>query len=115
VAPARTIELDSTRCVGHNRAVDVAGFSWTAASRKHRLTRGQVRHVVEHAGLVFVPEAVAPERPDEALLFVGDDAEGVALEVVAVELADGRLRVIHAMTTRTGYRELYEEAKAWRT
>lgn len=95
--------------------MDVAGLSWTAASRKHRLTRGQVRHVVEHAGLVFVREAVAPERPDEALLFVGDDAEGVALEVVAVELADGRLRVIHAMTMRTGYRELYEEAKAWRT
>ena len=45
-----------------------------------------------------------PRRPKGALatlLFVGDDAEGVALEVVAVELADGRLRVIHAMTMRT--------------
>jgi hypothetical protein len=41
-------------------------------------------------------------------------AAGVALEVVGVELADGRLRIIHAMPMRRGYQDLYEEARRWR-
>lgn len=48
------------------------------------------------------------------MLFLGDDEAGAQLEVVGVELADGRLRVIHAMPMRTGYQDLYEEAKKWR-
>jgi hypothetical protein len=58
--------------------------------------------------------ATPPDRPDEALLFLGDDEAGSPLEVVGVELADGRLRVIHAMPMRAGYRDLYEEATKWR-
>lgn len=45
---------------------------------------------------------------------MGDDANGTKLEVVAVELADGRLRVIHAMPMRPGYEPLYQEAHKWR-
>jgi hypothetical protein len=90
------------------------GYSWTAGSRKHRVSRGQVRHVVEHSGLYFVRPADPPGRPDEALLFVGGDADGTKLEVVGVELADGRLRVIHAMPLRASYEPLYEEARQWR-
>ena len=48
------------------------------------------------------------------LLFVGDDAHGSKLEVLGVELADGRLRVIHAMPMRPGYEPLYQEALQWR-
>ena len=90
------------------------GFSWTAAARKHQVSRPRVRHVIELVGMYFVRPAFPPTRPDEALLFVGDDAAGVAIEVVGVELTDGRLRVIHAMPMRTAYRELYEEARSWR-
>ena len=63
---------------------------------------------------VLRPTAAPPDRPDEAVLFLGDDEAGAQLEVVGVELADGRLRVIHAMPMRTGYQDLYEEAKKWR-
>lgn len=91
------------------------GDSWTTSSRKHRVTRSQVRHVVEHCGLTFVRPADPPQRPDEALLFLGDDVSGSRLEVVGVELADGRLRVIHAMPMRASYTDLYEEAQKWRT
>jgi hypothetical protein len=80
---------------------------------KIRVSRRQVRHVVGHAGLVFVREPSLPERADEALLFLGDDEHGVPLEVLGVELADGRLRVIHAMEMRAAYGDLHEEAKAW--
>ena len=93
---------------------EYAGFSWTAAARKHRVSRAQARHVVVHAGLYFVQPAAPPERPDEALLFLGDDEDGMPVEVVGVELAGGRLRVIHAMPMRPGYHDLYEEAKKWR-
>jgi hypothetical protein len=64
--------------------------------------------------LYFVRPADPPGRPDAALLFVGDDADGNKLEVVGVELADGRLRVIHTMAMRAGYEPLYKEAQGWR-
>jgi hypothetical protein len=94
--------------------MDYRGYSWTAGARKHGVSRDQVRHVVQTAGLYFVRAADPPARPDEALLFVGDDAGGTRLEVVGVELADGRLRVIHAMPMRAGYEALYKEAQEWR-
>jgi hypothetical protein len=72
--------------VGHNSWYGLPGYSWTAGSRKHRVSRSQARYVVEHAGLYFVRPAVPPGRPDEALLFVGDDAQGAKLEVVGVDL-----------------------------
>jgi hypothetical protein len=72
-----------------------------------------VRHVVRHAGLFFARPAVPPKRPDEALLFLGDDEHGMPIEVVGVELAGGLLRVIHAMPMRPAYHDLYEEAKKW--
>ena len=106
--------MDRARFVRHNVAVEYSGLSWTAGARKHRVSRVQVRHVVEHAGLFFVQPAAPPDRPDEALLFLGDDAAGVPLEIVAVELADGWLRVVHAMPMRHSYRDLYEEAAKWR-
>ena len=90
------------------------GYSWTAGARRHGIDRSQVRHIIEHSGLVYVRPPIPPDRPDEALLFIGDDDEGMPVEVVGVLLADGRLRVIHAMEMRSGYRPLYEEAKRWR-
>jgi hypothetical protein len=51
---------------------------------------------------------------DDRLLYLGDDQDGVALEVMAVELQDGGLSVIHAMPLRKKYETGYEEAKRWR-
>jgi hypothetical protein len=47
------------------------------------------------------------------LLFVGVDADGTKLEVIGVELADGRLRVIPAMPMRASYETLDKEAQGW--
>jgi hypothetical protein len=63
---------------------------------------------------VHIRPAIPPDRPDEALLFLGDDAAGVELEIAGVLLDDGRLRVIHAMPMRESYRPLYEEGQRWR-
>lgn len=69
--------------------------------------------MIEHCGLVF---RVAPptDREEERLVYLGDDAAGDALEVVAVDLEGGSLLVIHAMPLRARYRDSYEEATRWR-
>lgn len=87
---------------------------WARSATKHRVARARSAFVIEHCGLVL---GIAPPegQVDERLLFLGDDREGVALEVMAVELENGDLYVIHAMELRKRYRAHYEEAKRWQT
>jgi len=51
---------------------------------------------------------------DQRIVFLGDDADGTALEVMAIETEDGQLLVIHAMGLRSQYGRQYEEAGKWR-
>jgi hypothetical protein len=86
---------------------------WARSATRHRIARRRSRFVIEHSGLWFrIPPA--PGEDDERLLYLGDDEDGVALEVMAVELRDGALFVIHAMPLRKKYEAEYEEAKRWR-
>jgi len=89
---------------------------WARSATRHRISRERSRYVVEHCGLVFEqdPPAGAPAGADPRLVFLGDDADGVPLEVMAVELEDGSLLVIHAMPLRARYTEKYKEANRWR-
>jgi hypothetical protein len=52
--------------------------------------------------------------PDLRLVYLGDDAEGRRLEVIAVETGEDELLVIHAMPLRSKYKPQYEEACKWR-
>jgi hypothetical protein len=58
--------------------------------------------------------AGATSASDDRLIYLGDDAAGVRLEIMAVELSENTLLVIHAMPLRDKYRQHYEEAKKWR-
>ena len=69
--------------------------------------------MIEHCGLIFLVQPPAEDQ-DDRLVFLGEDDSGLALEVMAVELDDGDLYVIHAMPLRDRYRAEYEEAKRWR-
>lgn len=51
---------------------------------------------------------------DNRLVCLGDDANGRAIEVIAVEGDKDDLIVIHAMPLRDKYLAQYEEAKQWR-
>jgi hypothetical protein len=51
--------------------------------------------------------------PDRRVLFLGDDLEGVALEVLAAEIEEEKFLVIHAMNVKSRFRAMYEEAKSW--
>jgi hypothetical protein len=89
-------------------------YSWAQSATKHGITQTRTQHVIEHCGLPFVVPPQPPDRPDERLLFLGEDDTGETLEVLAVELLDGRLRVIHSMPMREQYRQLYKQAKQYR-
>jgi hypothetical protein len=89
---------------------------WARSATKHRISHERTRYVIAHCGLRFEqsPPAGAPAGADPRLLYLGDDPDGVALEVMAIELEDSSLLVIHAMPLRERYRKQYEEARKWR-
>jgi hypothetical protein len=80
---------------------------WPSASR-HGISHERARYVVETCVCPFYPPD--PDPGDEDLVvFLGPDNGGVPLEVVAVELANGDLLVIHAMRLRDRYAAEYEK------
>ena len=91
-------------------------LKWARAATRHRVSRERTRYVIEHCGLRFdqEPPADSPENSSPRLVFLGDDEDGGALEVMAVELEGGTLLVIHSMPLRDRYRAQYEEARRWR-
>ena len=86
---------------------------WARSARRHGVNRERVRHVIDHSGLRF-RIADAGAGADARYLYVGDDAEGIPLEVVAVQPGKGELLVIHAMSLRSKYELEYREAQSWR-
>jgi hypothetical protein len=89
---------------------------WARSAGKHRVPRRCARAVMGRCHLRFVepPPANAPAGASERLVFVGDDDQGQAFEVMAVEPdGAGVLLVIHAMELRDKYRLDYEEASRW--
>jgi hypothetical protein len=73
---------------------------WARSARRHRVSRARIAHVIEHCGLVFAaapPEGAPAAGASERLIFLGDDAEGRPLEVMAVALEDLEDRVVEAL------------------
>jgi hypothetical protein len=90
-------------------------LSWTRSATKHRISRKRIRHVIEHCEVAFdkPPPSDRPRAVDTRLVFLGDDPDGVAVEVIAVEPGNELLVVIHAMEMRPRYKTRYEEARRW--
>jgi len=78
------------------------------SARRHRVGRAQARHVI--ANPVVEISVPGEEGRDDRLVYLGDDATGRALEVMAVPITAGIL-VIHVMDLRPKWRPLYEEGK----
>jgi hypothetical protein len=94
--------------------IDGVPLRWSRSATRHRVPRAATRFVIEHAGLVFVQPAAPPERPEDRLVWLGDDQTGRELEVMGVRVEDGSVLVIHAMPLRPQFRAAYEEATTWR-
>ncbi len=84
---------------------DKVGIRYANSAFRHGISRERIEYVVDHCGLVFDEAAPADSRiPDDRSVFLGDDANGVALEVAGIELDSGDLLIIHAMKLRAKYR-----------
>lgn len=77
---------------------------FSPSASRHRVSHERSRHVVENCACPLYSD-----DPDEEdlVVFLGPDNRGVPLEVIAVELADGDLLVIHAMKLRRKYLDSY--------
>lgn len=84
---------------------------WTRSATKHRISKTRSQHVIENSGSRVRLQTT--DGSDDRLVYLGDDAEGTALQVVAIELSDVEVLVIHAVPLRPKYRADYEEAIKW--
>jgi hypothetical protein len=86
------------------------------SATKHRVSKERIRYVIAHCGLAFEEQAPTSDADvlDARLVCLGDDSDGRAIEVIAVEGSKEELIVIHAMALRKKYTDQYEEAKRWR-
>ena len=82
------------------------------SATKHRVSKESIRHVLVHYRVRFEkpPPVGSPALRSTRIVYLGEDAHGQALEVMAVEGAQGQL-VIHAMSLRERYRKRYEEVR----
>jgi len=90
-------------------------ITFTRSATKHRISRQRALHVIERCGFQLVRHHRDPMNPavDQRVVFLGDDLEGVALEVFAAERSEEEFLVIHAMNLRERLRGFYEEARPW--
>ncbi len=78
------------------------------AASKHGISHERAAYVVEHCGLPF-----DGEDGDSVTMYLGDDWNGVPLEVGVVQRG-GEVVVVHAMSLRPKFRAMYEETVPWR-
>jgi hypothetical protein len=81
---------------------------FTQAARKHRVSAGRARYVIDNPFVTLVLPAPEPGI-DDRLVFLSDDPTGRALEIVAVRLPDCLL-VIHVQDLQAKFRPYYDQA-----
>lgn len=72
---------------------------------RHGISQTRARHVVENCRCPLYSAEIGDE---DLVILLGPDLNGVPLEVMGVELADGHLLVVHAMKLRPKYRDDYK-------
>jgi len=94
---------------------DEARITFARSATKHRISRERSLYVIEHCGMQLVNRYRKPGQPNvsQRVVFLGDDLEGVTLEVAAVEEDNEEFVVIHAMNMRKRFRVFYEEVRQW--
>ncbi len=98
--------------VRRNEWIDGTRVTWARSAGRHRIPRARTLFVIQQAGVCF--EDRTHRKGRSRLYFFGDDEDEQPLEIVAVELEDGNLLVIHSMPMRERVEERYTEALRWR-
>jgi hypothetical protein len=100
--------------VRRNEWIDSDEIGWARSATKHRITRERSLHVVRHAGICWRETEHEDEwYADPRFVFLGPDANGIALEVIAVATKEGSLMITHAMLLRERWQGWYAEATPW--
>jgi len=96
-----------------NIASEFKRLRWARSATKHRISKKRIRHALEQCLAILEQDPPDAPRPkgELRLVFLGEDAAGVPLEVIAVETDRQSLMVIHAMELRSRYRSTYEEVR----
>ena len=83
---------------------DRVRIEFARSAFRHGVSEERIRHVVEQCPqpLYLLPPDAADGATD-LVAFLGPDPNGVPLEVIAVELPEEALHVIHAMRMRRRY------------
>jgi len=92
-----------------------AEIKFARSATKHRISRERSLYVIEHCGFQLVKRRWnhVSSGLDRRVAFLGDDLEGVPLEVMAAERDEEHFLVIHAMNLRNVLSGLHEEARKW--
>jgi hypothetical protein len=109
------VDPELSYSVRQNVWPEEAEIKFARSATKHRISRERSLYVIEHCGFQLVKRNWnrASSGLDRRVTFLGDDLEGVALEVMAAERDEDHFLVIHAMNLRDVHRGLYEEARIW--
>lgn len=104
----------------HRPTPDEIRVEWTDSATKNGISRERSEYVVKHCGMRYKHRGPlgdeAPRSDEFRTLFLGEDEEGVELEVAAVgddEWGEG-FTVFHAAELRDDYRYLLARGKRWR-
>ncbi|MFZ1925310.1 MAG: hypothetical protein WAU42_04105 [Solirubrobacteraceae bacterium] len=84
------------------------------SATRHRISKDRIRHVIATYRVRFdepPPDTEGARTRSTRIVYLGDDDQGCALEVMAVEGEHGELLVIHAMELRDKYRKRYEDRR----
>jgi hypothetical protein len=98
--------------VRRNEWVDGDKIGFARSATKHRVSRERSLFVVRHAGICFV-EGEEWDYESPRVAFLGSDADGERLEVIAAAESSGLLHILHAMPMREHYGRKYVEAISW--
>lgn len=94
---------------------DEAKITFARSATRHRVSRERSLYIIEDCGLQLVDQAWRRKSSgiEKRVVFIGDDLEGIALEVIAAEEVEEEFVVIHAMNMRNRFRGLYGEVRKW--
>lgn len=109
------VELEERYSVRQNVWPEEPRVTFARSATRHRISRERSLYVIGHCGMQFIQRRRSDGwHPEKHVLFLGDDLEGVGLEVLAAENEEEEFTVIHAMNLRNKFLGMYEEAKEWR-
>jgi hypothetical protein len=84
------------------------------SATRHRISKDRIRYVIGNYRVRFEqppPDTERARAVSTRVVYLGDDGQGRALEVMAVEGKNDELLVIHALELRDKYRKRYEDRR----